>query len=341
MPLPASSLSQVCRSIADFVSTRLAAPQNNIQVRIGNPASAVPEKGDPDHRVNLFFYRVEPNGFGPAASPGETWQLRLHCLVTSFAVDDENSAGENDLRLLGGVLSAFHEKPILDPLLIKINGSDGPTIRTQVVFQPLGMDEINHLWATQGETAYRPSVAYEIALVPVPPKVPRPGGPLVGAVGFEVRSNAADPAGRTAPFGGHAEPPPVVVHEVNLRLDDWAPRICFVTGGVCAESVSLAVGTPFSPRVWVAGADGVAVRLSWEIWNQVDGWRPGGTDVDTVATGPQLDPDQAAGATTTAAALPFNDHAGQAVLYAKRTYNRASDDALVSVRSNPLLVNLF
>lgn len=334
MALPVSSLSQVCRSIADFLSNRLEAAQNHIQVRIGSPASAAPAPNDTDHRVNLFFYRMEPNGFGPAAAPDETWLLRLSCLVTSFGVEeDQISAGENDLRLLGGVLSAFHERPILDPIAI-----NGTTVRPQVVFQPLGMEDINHLWATQGDVAYRPSVAYEMALVPIPPRTPRLGGPLVGAIGFEVRS---DEAGRHAPFGGVAVPPPVVARTVDTRLENWAPTICFVTGGACVESVSLAVGTAFAPQVWVAGLNGAAVRLRWEIWDGQDGWRPFGTPVDTAATGPLLDPDQAASAVTTPIAVPFNDHAGQAVLYAERTFNRAADGAQVTVRSNPLLVNFF
>jgi hypothetical protein len=334
MALPVSSLSQVCRSIADFLSNRLEAAQNNIQVRIGSPATAAPAHGDNEHRVNLFFYRVEPNGFGPSAAPDETWLLRLSCLVTSFGVEEDLiSAGENDLRLLGSVLSAFHEQPLLDPIAI-----NGATVCPQVVFQPLGMEEINHLWATQGEVAYRPSVAYEMALIPILPRNPRLGGPLVGAVGFEVRSNEA---GRHEPFSGVVIPPPVVAREVNTRLEDWAPSICFVTGGACVESVSLTVGTAFAPQVWVAGLDGVAVRLRWEIWDGQAGWRPGGAIVDTAATGPRLDPDQVASAVTTPIALPFNDHAGQAVLYAERTYNRGADGVQITVRSNPLLVNFF
>jgi len=339
MALPASSLSQVCRSIADFVSNRLQAPQRHIQVRIGNPASAAPGQGDTDHRVNLFFYRFEPNAYAPDPDPGENWLLRLHCLVTTFGVDeDQISGGENDLRLLGGVLQAFHERPILDPLAV-----NGTTIRTEVIFQPLAVDEINHIWATQGsDVAYRPSVAYEMALVPILPRTPTAGGPLVGAIGFEVR---ADEAGRHAPFGGQAQPPAVTAREVDTRLEDWAPSVCFVAGGACRESVAFAVGSPelaaFAPRVWVAGLDGAAVRLRWEIWDAQAGWRSGGTDVDTTATGPRLDPDQAAGATTVAVTLPFTDHAGQSVLYAERTFNRALDGAQVSVRSNPLLVNLF
>lgn len=338
MALPASSLSLVCRSIADYLSGRLEAPQNNIQVRIGSPASAAPAQNETDHRVNLFFYQVEPNGFGPAAAPDETWLLRLSCLVTTFGVDeDQVSAGENDLRLLGGVLSAFHERPVLDPVAV-----NGTTVRAQVVFRPLGMEELNNLWATQGEVAYRPSVAYEMALVPIVPREPRIGGPLVGAVGFQVR---ADPAGRHAPFGGAALPAPVTAHEVDVRREDWAPRLCFVAAGACAESVSFAVGSPelaaFEPRVWVAGEDGAAVGLRWEVWDAQEGWRPGGDDVETTASGPRLDPEEAAGASTEPVALPFDDHAGQAVLYGERTFQRAADGAAVSVRSNPLLVNLF
>lgn len=341
MALPVSSLSQVCRSIADFLSNRLEAPQQNIQVRIGSPASAAPVSGDNEHRVNLFFYRVEPNGFGPAAAPDETWLLRLSCLVTSFGVEeDQISAGENDLRLLGSVLSAFHEKPVLDPVAI-----NGITVQTQVVFQPLGVEEINNLWATQGEVPYRPSVAYEMALIPILPRNPRVAGPLVGAVGLEVRS---DDAGRHEPFGslgGRPVPPPVVAREVNTRLEGWAPSICFVARGACVESVSFAVGGPelaaFAPQVWIAGLNGAAVRLLWEIWDGQNGWRPGGAIVNTAATGEPLDPDQAAGAITTPVVLPFDDHAGQAVLYAERIYNRAADDVRISVRSNPLLVNLL
>ena len=272
MPLPVSSLSQVCRSIADFLSARLEAAQNHIQVHIGSPAAAAPTaSNDGDHRVNLFFYRIEPNGFGPAADPDQTWMLRLHCLITSFGVDeDQISAGENDLRILGGVLSAFHEQPILAPLAI-----NGTTIRTQVIFQPLGVEEINHIWGTQGDVAYRPSVAYEMALLPILPRHPRLGGPLVGAVGFQVR---ADEAGRHDAFSGVVTPPAVLAREVNTRLEGWAPSICFVAGGACVESVAFAVGSDalddFEPRVWVAGENGAAVNLRWEIWDSTNGWRP-------------------------------------------------------------------
>jgi hypothetical protein len=338
MPLPESPLSQVCRSIAGFLSERLEASQNHIHVMLGSPSDALPRETDTDHRVNLFFYRMEPSGFGPAADPDEPWRLRLHCLVTSFGVqEDQVSAGENDLRLLGGVLRAFHEKPLLDG--VAVNGED---VRVQVVFQPLSTEEINHLWSTQGEVAYRPSVAYEVALVPVLPREPRLGGPLVGALGFEARAGMAS---RRAPFTGTAAPPQVVRFAVDTEREDWAPGICFVHGGICAESLSFAVGSPelgaFGSAVWIAGEVGSAVRLAWEVWDRAQGWRSAGAPLAAAATSPAIDPDEAGSAATIAVALPFDDHAGQAVLLAVRQYTRGGDGAQLTVRSNPLLVNLF
>ena len=139
MPLPPSSLSRVCRSVADFLSAEIDAIQNSIRVMIGNPADASKD-ATTEHRVNLFFYLMEPTGFGPDAAPDEVWHLRLHCLVTAFGVDElPVSAGENDLRLLGEVLRAFHETPILGPLDL-----DGDTVRLHVVFSPLTLDQIKH-----------------------------------------------------------------------------------------------------------------------------------------------------------------------------------------------------
>ncbi len=158
---------------------------------------------------------------------------------------------------------------------------------------------------------------------------------------FEVRT----PADRAAPFEGTAAPPPVVATRVDTGREDWSARVCFVQGGACAESVAFAVGSAelaaFSPQVWVAGEVGSSVDLTWEVWDRDQGWRQEGTPVAAAVTDPAIDPAAAAGATTTAVSLPFDDRAGQAVLYAVRTYTRASDGVELTVRSNPLLVTLY
>jgi len=342
MALPVSTLSQVSRAIADFLSERLNASRHNIHLLIGNPSDAVPKEGD-KHRVNLFFYRLEPSGFEPGVAPDDPWLLRLHCLITAFGVLEEMiSAGENDLRLLGEVIRIFHEKPILDAIEVA-----GEQVRTRVVFQPLSVDDLNHLWSTQGEVAYRPSVAYEMALIPVVPEERRREGPLVGALGLEVR---ADMAGRRAPFSGSAAAPPVTVTRVDTGREDWTPRICFVHAGACAESLFFELGSDelagFTPAVWIAGEEGSQVTLVWEVWERAHGWRRHGESTPANATTSVLDPSAADTAQTTSLPLPFNDRAGQAVLYAARSYTRAGDQgrpdpAAIPLRSNPLLVNLY
>lgn len=317
MPIPPSSLSRVCRSVADFLSAQVEANLHSVRVLIGGPAEAAKE-AETEHRLNLFFYLIEPFGFGPDPAAGESWLVRLHCLITPFSVAESPvSAGENDLRLLGEVLRAFHESPVL-PLL----DVDGRRVRLQAVFSPLTLDQINHLWATQGDVGYRTSLAYELTLVPILPRTPAVDGPRVGSVGLEVRGQM----------------------ESGLRTD-WAPRICLVVDGTCRESLRLAVGSPelaaFEARVWIAGPPGSPVTLRWEAWERDGGWRPLPATLPTQTTVAEIDPGAAASAVTTEAPLPFDDRPGQLMLYAVRSTARPSDGLVIEVRSNPVLLSLF
>jgi len=340
MALPRSSLSRVCRAIADFVSVGLDASANSIQVMIGSPASAAPAVTDTTHRVNLFFYRIEPEGFFTGDTPGDPWWVRLHCLITGFGIEEEQvSAGENDLRLLGEVMRLFHETPVLSALTV-----DDETFRLQMVFFPLGADDLNHIWSTQGDVSYRPSIAYEMALAPVLPREPRPESPLVGRIGSEVRAVSA---ARTAPFSGAAAAPPVLRSTVDTSRPDWAPAICFVAEGVCASSLLFALGsqelTDFVPAVWVAGEPGAAVTLAWQRWTSTGGWQDVADRMDTSATDLTLDPEMGSDAQTVEVALPVDlvSGGGQAVLYAERSWVRGADGVTLKVRSNPLLVTVY
>ncbi|MCK4622938.1 MAG: DUF4255 domain-containing protein [Desulfuromonadales bacterium] len=338
MALPQSTISRACRSITDFVGLGLDASTNSIRMMMGLPGDAAPGQSDNDHRVNLFFYRIEPSGFFGDIRSDEIWRLRLHCLITTFGVaEDSVSAGENDLRLLGEVVRLFHEQPVLDPLDL-----DGEQVRMQVVFNTLGLEEINNLWSTQGDVTYRPSVAYEFSLVPVIPREPYRGSPMVAMTGTEARGRMD---ARHAAFTGTAQPPEVLARTVDTAWEDWAPAICLVHNSQCAQSLSFALGSTelaaFSPEVWIAGEAGSAVTLLWEVWDSSLGWRREGATLATTADSPVLDPEQVSAATTVSIAMPFTDHSGQAVLYAQRSYTRGSDGATLTVRSNPLLINLY
>lgn len=334
MALPTSSLSRICKSVLEFLETELEANSNSIRVMMGSPAEAA--KIDDEHRINLFFYLVEPTGFGDVG-PNEIWRVRLQCLVTAFGIaEGAISSGENDLRLLGGVLRTFHERPILPSFDL-----DGLGVRLQVVFIPLTLDQINHIWSTQGDVAYRPSVAYEMALAPIPPSELAPEGPLVGSIGVDVQKDLG-----FHPFGGNALAPVVQVRTVATVLPDWTPRICLVSGGDCSEGLSFAIDDPdlvtFTPKVWVTGLPGSPVTLRWESWEPgPDGWTPLPDHVDTQATSIVLDPAAAASATTVDAPMPFKDKPGQLVLYAVRNAKRFPDGLPIEVRSNPVLIGLY
>lgn len=340
MALPQSTLSRICRSVADFVSQGLQANANSIRVLIGTPADAAPGPSVNHHRLNLFFYHIEPAGFFADVAPDEIWRIRLQCLVTPFArKEGPISAGENDLRLLGEVVRLFHENPLLNELTL---GTEH--VRLEVLFRPLPLDAINHLWGTQGDVAYRTSVAYELSLVPVIPTQRSAGSPLVASTGAQVygRMDA-----RQSPFTeeGNIWEAEVRRQLVSGQLVDWVPAICLVRQGRCATSVALALGSAelaaFTPQVWVAGPSGSPVTLIWEVWDSALGWRSAGPGIDTTASGEDLNPEQAASASTVSSPLPFTNHSGQAVLYAERSYVRPSDGASLTVRSNPVLVNLY
>ena len=337
MALATSSLSQVCKGIRQYLDGQLNGPERSkVGVVLATPSdTASASAGDSDHRLNLFFFRFEPAGFFPDTLPGETGWLRAFCLVTPFAAgEDSVGAGENDLRLIGETIRVFQEKPVF---LLQVDDQD---YHLQVVFQPLGLDQLNQLWSTQGDTVYRPSALYEISLAPVIPETPAVPAPLTGGIGFEARAvmarQAAAVAGRT---------PEVHPMTPAIALADWAPAVALVDQGNCALSLAFALGSPelatFKAHVWIAGKPGEPVALRWETWDAIGGWQNVEPPIAATVSSPAIDPDAAADAVTVALALPFTDHVGQLLLYAERNYTRASDDAALGVRSNPLLISLF
>lgn len=338
MPLPLSTLSRVSRAIADFLSNGLDTAGKSIRLSIGNPASAVPKDTDIEHRVNLFFYRIEPSEFEADLQTNDPWRLRLHCLLTAFGVTESKiSPGENDLRLLGEIIRLFHETPVMDPLDI-----DGHTVRLQVVLLPLSMDEINHLWATQGDAVYRLSVAYELALVPVAPKQAKIEGPRVAGIEYHAQNNLYQ---YRIPAISRQLTLPVFKKRIDTQSPNWTPHICFVYELSCAYTLSFETGSPlltnFSPMVWVAGSLGADLTLVWEVWHAESGWAQTELTASVKASTDTIDPDLAATAELAAFELPFKNEPGQAMLYAIREYQRATDGYNVTVRSNPLLVTLY
>jgi hypothetical protein len=331
-----SALSLAVRALRDRVASALElAPA---QVLIGTPAAAAKEAHrDPRTLVNLFLHRVEATAHGRDESASDPLLVGAHALITAFAEPETDassqvtvSAGENDLRLIGGVLRVLHEQPLL-----RLRDADGAEVaQLQLLIAPLPSDELNHLWSTQGDTPYRLSVACELALMPLPlaPRIPR--APRVGAMRLAVDATGA-PAVDAGPVLGFTSPPV----QVDGTRSDWAPAIRFVDGGGRLQ-LALALPSaalPATLALAAAGAPGSEITLAWERWDRASGWHDvpdGGAPPLRIAQTTLEDGNPPA----LPVAVPLSAP-GQAMVYAWRRW-RGADGSQRSTRSNPLLVSV-
>lgn len=332
----ASALSLAVRALRERLASALELLP--AQVLIGTPAAAAKEaQRDPRTLVNLFLHRVDAAMQGRDETAQDPLLVSAHALVTAFAEPETDassqvtvSAGENDLRLIGGVLRALHEQPLL-----RLRDAAGAEVaQLQLLIAPLPPDELNHLWSTQGDTPYRLSVACELSLLPLPlaPRIAR--APKVGALRLAVDAIGAPPAGAGRVLG--FAPPPV---GVDTARPDWAPVIRFVDdAGRLQLALALpAAALPATLALAAAGAPGSEITLAWERWDRASGWHdvPGGG-------APPLRIVQATLDTGNAPAVPVAvplSAPGQAMVYAWRRWH-AADGSPRSTRSNPLLVSV-
>jgi hypothetical protein len=136
---------------------------DGVSVTIGTPKKAEPSDEESSPVVNLFFYRFALSGFQAAAHPREPLLVRAWCLITSFSPH-----GEDDLKILGEIMRFLHENPELTPDSASLDKVKVP-FALQAIPVVLETEELNHIWTTQGDLPYRPSMAYEFAVVPLDP----------------------------------------------------------------------------------------------------------------------------------------------------------------------------
>lgn len=171
MALASSSLALA----ADSLAQKLQAALTDIFVIVDTPAAAqkLAESTANKHFLNIFIYRVAASPVHAAQTPGQPLFLRLFALLTPFP-RIAAQAGETypALRILGEAIRFFHEQPVTD-VLATPQGANGTAYRLQVIPQAPNMEELNHIWTTQGsELSYQLSAAYEFALLPIDPLVP-------------------------------------------------------------------------------------------------------------------------------------------------------------------------
>ena len=346
--LPVSAMSDAATRLRSLLMSNIGDLAELKQVKIGHPKDTIATMEADLNSVNLFFYHVGYDGYPADVSSENPFYVRLYCLVTAVGAkpaDSGPSSGENDLRLIGEVMRVLHEQP-----LIMVEDKDGETIaELQVVPHALDLDNLNHIWSTQGDVAYRLSVAYEMSLAPVPLAQPIERAPRVGELGVEAWPNTSRvdlPAGG---LGIDAAAPEVPFTEVHSNVPDWQPHICFadipdesLAYHLVVAKSALPASDPLTLKVAMAGKTGEGVQLFWETWNSTDGWvRSDSSQAETLG-GDTIDPDSffdplVAGMVADVE-VPIDD-AGQAMLYAERTRTLA-DGSSRKIRSNPVLVTV-
>ncbi|MDR2001343.1 MAG: DUF4255 domain-containing protein [Zoogloeaceae bacterium] len=180
------SLSILARTIRSILAEEMGLDDS--QIVIGPPHEAAKQQenaADKDY-LCVFFYRMGFGGFPADAASDDPLFLNAFCLITALGGRSaEKTPGDSELSLIGSVLEFFHRNPVLN-----VKTDDEIAMQLQVVPTQLTLDDINHLWATQNNTPYRLSLAYEFALLPVPlaARVER-GGPPVQITVVNVEAN--------------------------------------------------------------------------------------------------------------------------------------------------------
>ncbi|HXH72358.1 MAG TPA: Pvc16 family protein [Mariprofundaceae bacterium] len=280
--LPIGSLSAAATSLRQLLADKIADLQAS-DVLIGHPkpALATTDNQDPT-RLNLFFYHATYDGYPADGAASDPFFVRLYCLITPCGGDPASgttlpSAGENDLRLIGEVMRVLHEYPV-----VNVDDADQVTIaRLQIVPHALSLDGLNHIWSTQADTAYRLSVAYEMALAPVPLVTASRPSPVVGSPSMLAWGRMDRDPG-SALDGAISLMPEVEYLEVDTGRDDWIPHICLVVDEGAGQKTLHYVRKIDDPgqtlNVLVAGQDHAKVKLFWSVWrrnadNSVVAWQ--------------------------------------------------------------------
>jgi len=279
--LPASSLSSAAYSLRNLLVTQIADLDDINHIKIGHPGSTIKDLEELDENcLNLFFYDVNYDGYPADGSSENPFYVRLHCLITAVghkstepeapgsSKNRDVSKGENELRLIGEVMRVLHQQPVLSVADVEEN----EIAELQVVPHTMNLDNLNHIWSTQSDISYRLSVAYEMALAPVPQRLPVDSAPLVGdpqivSWGAMTREPGKEKVALVS------LQPQVEYIEINTSGDDWMPHICFV------ESVDpstqklhyvFKVTGPLDDAldILIAGKNLGKVKLVWNLWRR-------------------------------------------------------------------------
>ena len=172
MSVGKSSLSIAIQGFADYLADQFS---EDVTITVDTPQKAQEQaKGASTDILNIFVYRLAPSGVHADSGQFEPTFVRANILLTPFPrSQDDDGATDLDLRVLGHALAVLQSNPVI-PVILPAE-PDSPEAaalapettfyQLQAVLQAPAMEELNHIWTTQGgELGYRLSAAYELAL---------------------------------------------------------------------------------------------------------------------------------------------------------------------------------
>ncbi len=320
----------------------------NIQITISHPAAiaAPAAQTDPMHIVNIFVYQIEHGSYPADSTCKDPLFVKLHCLLTSFAKkEDKLTAGEMDLRILGHILRRLNEQPMLYLPQGATPTSPELAARLQIIPEQITTDEMNKIWATQSEISYHPSIAYEIALLPIPiEERARPGGGVVGRIGVLTQPHLDYISLPQSGFQLSVKSPVIAPVIINGNDPGWSPYISFMDEkGYPASTLLIKSRETTKATILIAGktSDSTTKELCImrQMWEENKGWGKAETmNGEVIIDSDSIDPRAVYSKRNNE--LSFDINKGHILLYAKRTWTRLSDGKKIECLSNPILLTI-
>lgn len=233
----ALALAHVTQALALLLESNLG-PEIDMAVKVEPRKPPADPPTEPT--ISVFLYQVTPdtsqrnNDLPTRAADGTLVKrpvaaLDLHFLITAYG-DETELVGQ---RLIGSVVRALHEIPVLPKDIIELAGerpylagSDLAESAQRVRFTPtvMDVDETSKLWGMLYQTPYTLSVVYQAALVLIDGRdTPVAGKPVerpeVRVLPFGAPGAPVPPGAEPTPDVTSNEPPPgdVVKQETEPR----------------------------------------------------------------------------------------------------------------------------